>query len=63
MQTFLTISPRERGQHLNLAAMRSGVPGQLLEHDWWQSFVLKNIFSLPIAPFLTLHGSRCLRPH
>ena len=62
MQEFLTASPQVRSQQLRLAAMRSGIAAHLLEKDLWQSFVLKNVFNLPVAAFIALHGSRQLRP-
>lgn len=60
MQNFLTATPGERQAHMNMATLRSGIPHNLLEHDWWQSFVLQNLFELPFASFLTLNGSRSL---
>jgi len=60
MHHFLTATPQRRQTKLNVATLRSGIPQNLLEHDWWQSFVLQNLFELPFASFLTLHGSRSL---
>ncbi|WP_091400815.1 hypothetical protein [Arachidicoccus rhizosphaerae] len=63
MQQFLMASKEERQQQLKIATTRSGIPQHLLEHDWWQSFVLKALFEIPSAEYLTLHGSRSVRNH
>lgn len=62
MQKFLMLPPVARRAAFESGSRRTGVPQQLLEHEWWQSFVLKTIFRLPIGPSINLHGSRCLRP-
>jgi len=61
MQQFLMASKQHRKELLNIATTRSGIPQHLLEHDWWQSFILKTLFELPGEQYLTLHGSRSMR--
>ena len=60
METFLNMSLKDRKRYLHTASLSSGIPAEQLEHDWWQSFVLKNIFSLSISESITLKGSRAL---
>lgn len=61
MVNFLTMDAQEQQRLFRIAAMRSSIPEQQLEHDWWQSFVLRNLFELPMAEWLTLRGGCSLR--
>ena len=63
MQQYLLLPTTLRLKYLNMASIQSGVSRAAIERDWWQGFVLKNIFKLPFAEALTLHGSKSMSTH
>lgn len=57
---WLELSEKGRYDYLIETSISKGIPPELLEKEWWQTFLLKALFELPSANYLTLHGSRSL---
>lgn len=60
MTEWLDLSEKGRFNYLMESSLKLGITPQLLEKEWWQTFLLKALFELPSANYLTLHGSRSL---
>jgi hypothetical protein len=59
-ETFLRLSPTERGEALEVAASRSGRPAHLLEKDVWVVWSLDALFASPLGSKLVFKGGTSL---
>ena len=59
-EVYISLSPAEQAELLDVAAARSGRPAHILEKDVWVVWALETLFSSPLADWLTFKGGTSL---
>jgi predicted nucleotidyltransferase component of viral defense system len=59
-EAFLSLSPDEKTEALQVAASKSGRPMHVLEKDVWVVWTLSALFESPFGPHLVFKGGTSL---
>lgn len=60
MIQFLQLNTEDRKLLIEQVARKTGLPVQSIEKDWWVTFVLRALFSLPMAEYFIFKGGTSL---